>query len=153
MNNYEEVIEEYRKILLQYKKIEYAKRYEMCEELYNMLFLQVEMYKDSMDAFEKESRLVKICIATLIPIVENTINDINLSNELLIKYLELYEKLYYFAGRRSFKHFLLAMEFKWKRKVFKQRVDLFEPIIYYLNKMALDNDIKLLRISMPPRIC
>ena len=150
MNNYEQVIDEYRKILLQYKKIDYEKRLELCEELYNMLYLQAEMYQGRSDAFDKESKLVKICIATLIPIVENTINDINLSNELLIKYLELYENLYYFAGRRSFKHFLLAMEFKWKRKVFKQRMDLFEPITYYLNKMALDNDIKLIRISMPP---
>lgn len=150
MNNYEQVIEEYRKVLLKYKKIDFEKRLEMCEELYNMLYLQADLYKNDYDGFEKESRLVKVCIATLIPIVENTMQDLNLSNELLIKYLELYENLYYFAARRSFKHFLLAIEFKWKRKVFKQRMKLFEPIIYYLNKMALDNDIKLLRISMPP---
>lgn len=153
MENYEQVIEEYKKILLQYKNIEYSKRLEVCEELYEMLYLQVDLYEGSVNAFEKESRLVKICIGVLIPIVENTINDIKLSNELLLKYLELYEKLYYFAGRRSFKHFLLATELKWKKKVFKPRMELFEPIVYYLNKMALDNDIKLLRISMPPRIC
>lgn len=150
MENYEQVIEEYRKILLQYKKIKYEKRFEICKELYDMLFLQAEMYKGTIDSFDKESKLVKICIATLIPVIENSINDINMDNETLIKFLELYENCYYFAGRRSFRHYLLAMEFKWKRKVFKQRVDLFEPIIYYLNKMALDNDIKLLRISMPP---
>lgn len=153
MENYEQVIEEYKKILLQYKNIEYSKRLEVCEELYEMLYLQVDLYEGSVNAFEKESRLVKICIGVLIPIVENTINDVKLSNELLLKYLELYEKLYYFAGRRSFKHFLLATELKWKKKVFKPRMELFEPIVYYLNKMALDNDIKLLRISMPPRIC
>ena len=125
MNNYEQVIEEYRKVLLKYKKIDFEKRLEMCEELYNMLYLQADLYKNDYDGFEKESRLVKVCIATLIPIVENTMQDLNLSNELLIKYLELYENLYYFAARRSFKHFLLAIEFKWKRKVVKQRMKLF----------------------------
>lgn len=153
MENYEEIIEEYRKILTQYKKIDYEKRYELCKQLYDMLYLQAEMYQDSSNAFDKESRLVKICIVNLIPAVENTINDVELDNELLMKYLELYENLYYFAGRRSFKHYLLSMERKWKRKVFKQRIELFEPIIYYLNKMALDNEIGLLRISMPPRVC
>lgn len=153
MESYEEVIEEYRKILGQYKKIDYEKRYELCKQLYDMLYLQVEMDKDKPDAFDRESRLVKICIINLIPVVENTITDVELDNELLIKYLELYENLYYFASRRSFKHYLLSMERKWKRKVFKQRIELFEPIVYYLNKMALDNDVGLLRISMPPRIC
>ena len=38
MNNYEEVIEEYRKILLQYKKIEYANYIIYSQKL--ILFLQ-----------------------------------------------------------------------------------------------------------------
>ena len=59
MNNYEQVIDEYRKILLQYKKIDYEKRLELCEELYNMLYLQAEMYQGTPNGFDKESKLIK----------------------------------------------------------------------------------------------
>lgn len=151
--NYEKAIEEYGKVLLNYKKIEPEKRLNICTEYYGMLYMQAEMYQGIKEGFNKESELVRKCINILIPILENTVKDVTISNELMIKFYELYEKAYYFAARRSFKHYLLAMEFKWSKKVFKQRINLFEPIIYYLNKMALDNDIKLLRISMPPRIC
>lgn len=148
--NYESAIKEYGEVLLRYEEIEYNKRLELCTEFYGMLYTQCEIYENERDGFEKESRLIRICIRTLIPILENCIKDEKMPIELMVKYYELYENAFYLASRRSFKHYLLSMELKWNKKVFKPRMSLFEPIIYYLNKMALDNDIKLLRISMPP---
>lgn len=152
MENYEEAIQKYVNVLKSFKNIPNDKLYDICLDLYNILYVQYEYYVNNVDKFEKESALVKICITILIPIVEKYIKDISIDNELRLKYYELYENLYYFASRRSFKHFLLSMEFKWKKKVFRQRIQLFEPIIFYLNKLALDNEIKLIRISLPPRI-
>ena len=148
MENYESIINDYIEILKQYEKISYQELYDICKQFYELLYVQVDYYKK--DKFEKESGLVKICIRVLIPILEDILTKYDLDSELMMKYFELYEESFYFAGRRSFRHYLLAMEFKFPKKIFKHRLDLFDPIIYYLNKLALDDDIDLMRISMPP---
>lgn len=151
MENYEQVIKEFCKALAN-KKIEASIHYEICSNLFDALYVQFENYYADLNRQEKELGIVKICINVLIPNIEKKLTDPQIDNELRVSYYELYQNAYNLAARRSFKHFLLAMEFKKRKKVWAQRVSLFEPIIYYLNKIALDNDIALIRASMPPRV-
>jgi predicted phage terminase large subunit-like protein len=149
MENYEQVINEFCKALLN-RKIEPSIHYEICSNLFDALYVQFDNYYADEDKLQKELKIVKICINVLIANIERKLTDPKIDNDLRIKYYELYENAYNLAARRSFKHFLLAMEFKKRKKVWIQRINLFEPIIYYLNKIALDNDIALMRASMPP---
>lgn len=151
MENYEKVINEFCKVLYN-KNIDNKIHYEICSNLFDALYVQFDNYYADSDKLQKELKIVKICISILIPNIEQKLIDPKLDNDLRVKYYELYQKAYNLAARRSFKHFLLAMEFKKRKKVWIQRVNLFEPIIYYLNKIALDNEISLIRASMPPRI-
>ena len=151
MESYEQVINEFCKALLN-RKIEPNIHYEICANLYDALYVQFDNYYADSDKLQKELKIVKICINVLIANIEKKLTDPKIDNDLRVKYYELYGNAYNLAARRSFKHFLLAMEFKKRKKVWAQRVNLFEPIIFYLNKIALDNDIALIRASMPPRI-
>lgn len=152
MENYEQVIEQFCQILKSRKKLDTQTVFEICSNLCDAFYAQFDSYYSDRDKLQKELKLVKLCISILIPKIENKLIDPNVDNNIRIDFYELYEKAYNFAARRSFKHFLLAMEFKKRKKVWVQRVNLFEPIIYYLNKIALDNEIELIRASMPPRI-
>ena len=152
MENYEQVIEQFCKILRSRKNFDANTTFEVCSNLCDALYAQFDTYYADKDKLQKELKLSKICISILIPVIEKMLVDTNIDNDLRISFYDLYEKAYNFAARRSFKHFLLAMEFKKRKKVWVQRVNLFEPIIYYLNKIALDNEIELIRASMPPRI-
>lgn len=151
MENYEQVINEFCKALST-KNIEDKVHYELCSNLFDALYVQFDNYYLDNDRLQKELKIIKICITILIANIEKKLIEPKLNNDLRIKYYELYEKAYNLAARRSFKHFLLAMEFKKRKKVWIQRINLFEPIIYYLNKIGLDNEISLIRASMPPRI-
>lgn len=150
MDNYEQVINGFCKVLGQERKLEPDIHFEVCSNFYDALYVQFDKYFYDLDRQEKELKIVKLCIAVLIPSIERKLTNPKINNDLRVKYYELYEKAYNLAARRSFKHFLLAMEFKKRKKVWIQRVNLFEPIIFYLNKIALDNDIELIRASMPP---
>ena len=151
MENYEKIISEFAKILKSDRnKLDNNTLYEVCSNLYDALYVQYEKYFELLDRQAKETALTKVCITVLIPKIEKMLIKPDLDNDLKVKYYDLYEKAYCFAARKSFKHFLLAMEFRRRKKVWIQRVNLFEPIIYYLNKIALTNEIELIRASMPP---
>jgi len=65
---------------------------------------------------------------------------------------QLYREFFAFVSRRSLAHFIEFME--WDRtthnQVFNNRRQVLTPIVYYLNKMALDNKVKYMIFSLAP---
>ena len=153
-NNYEKVINTYINVLYKKNDLPFDKQYELAEATLVAMDVQFSNYYEYTDENRaKQLDLVKRCIKYIIPYIEKKLLDKKLDTNTRLKFYNLYGRAYRFCGKRSFKHFLLAMEFKKRKKVFNQRMKLFAPLVYYMNKMALEDDVSLLRISMPPRIC
>lgn len=149
--NYIEAIKEYLKIINSKKRIkDEAGLHKIADTLLDAMNIQYR-YDTARGEFgwNEQLELCKWCIKYIIPLIEQKIRTIKDPN-LLSDWYTIYEKAYLFAGKRSLRYFLLALEFRKPKKVWVGRIDLFAPIIYFLNKMALDNEIELTRISMPP---
>lgn len=107
---------------------------------------------------EKEIRnIVKSIITKILPIIENKITYLanNLSNKVNKEYIKEFTRLYddfmSIASFRSFKHFCLYMDFEKNRddKVWMYSSRSMAGLLYYTNKMILDDDVNLIRLSCP----
>ena len=107
---------------------------------------------------EKEIRnIVKSIITKILPIIENKITYLanNLSNKVNKEYIKEFTRLYddfmSIAAFRSFKHFCLYMDFEKGRddKVWIYSGKSMAGLLYYTNKMILDDDVNLIRLSCP----
>lgn len=68
------------------------------------------------------------------------------------KIYSLYKRVFAFCGRRSLQHFIEHMESQRpsSNRVYMNRKDAIDPVIFYLNKMALDGKLKKFAFSLPP---
>lgn len=152
-SDYKEAINEYIKVLRGGRRLSSEQRYEICNVLLSAMSIQYDIENGNREqGFDAQTEMTKQCITTVIPTIEKNLLDMSIDNNLRVKWYALYEKAYCFSARRSFKHFLVAIEWRANRKIWEKRLEIFEPIIFFLNKMALDTSVGLIRISMPPRI-
>jgi predicted phage terminase large subunit-like protein len=73
----------------------------------------------------------------------------NRNNDLIHKYMSLYDDFMALASFRSFKHFCLYMETDWDKKVWKPTTQIFDGWYYYANQMVLDGKIKFIEKQLP----
>ena len=133
---------------------------ELLDILYSMTRSQIHDYlvpKRSIKG-EKEIRTtVKLIITKIMPIIENKItylaNNItnNINKEYIKEFTRIYDNFMSIAAFRSFKHFCLYMDFEKSRddKVWIYSGKSMAGLLYYTNKMILDDDVNLIRLSCP----
>ncbi len=147
--DYSEVIKEYYKAL-KGSGSDYNLRIDLLEILSQALNMQYEYLQryDKEKRRQEELKLVKEVIVTVLPVLESSL--VTAPSELLERYYKMYDTYYAFASRKSFRHYLLYMEWDKQNKTFEPRLDILAPLVYYLNKMATSNEIRLIRASLPP---
>jgi len=116
-------------------------QYEMCIALY-----------DETEDEEEKRWVIRHTINHILPILEKMITSPKVDEIKISIVYKLYRATYAFCGRRSLHHFIDFME--WDRptdnKVYVKRKEVLDTVIYYLNKIALDDKLKKISISLPP---
>lgn len=132
------------------KRLDSQSKYQVCLSL--LQALKVEY--DETDNVDKQREYCNIAIEEIKPQIEIEFKmRKELTDDEFFEFYSLYEQVILFAAKKSFKHFLIAMELGKMKKVWEVRLDLFEPLIYWLEQMYFDRDgIELIRASFPPRI-
>lgn len=115
----------------------------MCDNLYQLLI----QHYDNGDEEDKRSAC-RYSIAILIPYCENKIQQCD--EKFMPKYYDLWEKGYALAGRRSLEHFIDYIEMDRPTRVLATRRNILKPFIYYLNKIAFDENLKYIICSYYP---
>lgn len=148
MADYKEIIEVSKKII---KSRKISSEDKLTIAINFLGALKVE-YEDAKDVFEKR-KYCYIAIDYIKPAIEIELNRKNIDEKLFFQYCNLYEELVYFCARKSFRYFLIAIEFRKMKKIWEIRLDLFEPLIFYLEEMYFNKlEMELIRASFPPRI-
>lgn len=121
---------------------------ELVKTMYEIL---VEMF-DSAEEEDDRQWSVKYAVQNLLPLLQKMLQSPKVDENKVGAVYSVYRKTYAFSGRRSFAHFIDFME--WDRptdsKVFMNRKEVLTPIVFYLNKMLFDNELRYLVFSLPP---
>jgi len=148
-------VEEYKKaieeitLLFTNKKIkDIDTSIEMCKTQYELL---VSLF-DTSDIEEDKQWAVRYAVSKLLPIIQQMLASPKVEENKINSIYQVYRRTYAFCGRRSLAHFIDFME--WERpsdnKVFVNRKDVLNPIVFYLNKMLFDPIFTTIVISLPP---
>lgn len=113
--------------------------------------LLVAMFDNSEDE-ESKQWAVKYSVSKTIPLLNKMLASPKLDEKGVGIVYSLYKRVYAFCGRRSLAHFIDYMEWDrpTDRKVFVNRREVLNPIVYYLNKMTFDKNFTTIIISLPP---
>ena len=150
-----ELIDEIIKQLKNNKDLDHYSRITLIGNLYKILreIFDLETSK------EEDRRFVcSICVTFLVPYTEFWTKTLLLeaSKEKglddISKYYNLWKLSYALAARRSFEHFVDYMELDLTEdhKVLGNRRSVLRPLVYYLNKITFDDNMKFLEASFPP---
>ena len=126
----------------------------MCNNLYNVLLQYFDSPKlEDKNKEEVKSSACRYSVAFLIPYLEERIQNCKDDNDRM-KYYELWQQAFAFAGRRSLEHFIdyMEMEMPIPSRVLGNRRDVLKPFVYFLNKSAFDPKLQYIEASFPPRI-
>jgi len=93
----------------------------------------------------------KICIKSYIPYLEKFLSE-PFEPEQLVDLYGMYKKAFAIAGKRSLEHFILYYEWDWRQedKLYENRQSVLKPFVFYLNKSAFDNNLKMVIASYMP---
>jgi len=95
---------------------------------------------------------VKYAIEHLLPLLQKMLSSPKVGESDVRLVYTIYRNTYAFCGRRSLTHFCDFME--WDRptanQVYVKRREVMDMLLYYLNKVALDDNMKKISISLPP---
>ena len=126
----------------------------MCNNMYEVLLQYFDSPKiDDKNREEIKSKACRYSVSFLIPYLEDRIQKCDDDND-RIKYWELWQKAFAFAGRRSLEHFIdyMEMDMPIPARVLGNRRNVLKPFIYYLNKCAFDAKLQYIEASFPPRV-
>lgn len=128
------------------KKMDEVSKLDLCNSLYAMLVNYYDI--DKTINRENQQFVGRITINCLIPVVETAIKKC--SDNITVKFYELYKKIFALAGRTSLEHFCDYMEWDKLEKVLLKRRTALKPFIFYLNKSEFDDNLKIIIASYPP---
>lgn len=120
-----------------------------------LLSNQFEILKSIFDDSEIEADkqyAVRIAITVTLDYLLKMLKSPKVGDDKIIEIHSLYQRVFCFCGRRSFKHFILHMESQKSEvnRVYFNRQEAIEPVIYYLNKIALSDSLMKFAFSLPP---
>ena len=115
------------------------------------LAILIEFF-DNSDEEEDKQWSVKYAITKLLPLVTKMLASPKADENKVGVVFDVYKRTYAFCGRRSLAHFIDYMEWDRSsdRKVYVNRKEVLDPIIFYLNKILFDDNMKYLGISLSP---
>lgn len=99
---------------------------------------------------ENDLKAVKMCKDKFIPLAERLVEKAKIEN--MNDFFTRYKRLYAFAGRRDLECFIDYMEFEKPHRVLANRRDVLAPIMYSLTRVAFDEKLKYVIISLPPAL-
>ena len=116
-----------------------------------LLDILVELFDNSDDEEDKQWA-VRYAITKLLPLASKMMQSPKVDDNSISKVFDVYKRTYAFCGRRSLVHFIDYMEWdrSSERKVYVNRKEVLDPIIFYLNKIRFDENMEILGISLPP---
>jgi predicted phage terminase large subunit-like protein len=131
------------------------KQVKTLEDSIDLVKTQYDLLTSYFDTVEDELEkrwCIKYTIDKLLPILQRMMISPKVNETQISIVYQLYRKSYAFCGRRSLVHFVDFME--WDRptsnKVYIKRKETLDIILFYLNKLALDDTMKKIAISLPP---
>jgi len=121
-------------------------------ELLSDQFSILQYIFDSSSHEEDKQYACRMAITVTMDYLLKMLKSPKVEPETTITIWELHQRVYAFAGRRSFKHFIEHMESDRaeKNKVFFNRKDVLASPVYYLNKMAFDPKMNKFVLSIFP---
>jgi hypothetical protein len=113
--------------------------------------LLVELF-DISDEEEDKQYSVRYAIQHLMPLVQRMLVSPKVDEQKIGLVYQVYRKTFAFCGRRSFQHFIeyMEMERPTNNKVYEKRKEVLYPIVFYLNKMLFDKELKYFVFSLSP---
>ena len=145
----------YKKAIQDITELFDKKQIKTLDESIEMIKYQYELlvaYFDDNESEDEKRWSVKYAIQHLLPILEKMIVSPKVSEQKVAFVYSIYRKAYAFCGRRSLVHFCDFME--WDRpsdnKVYVKRKEVLDIVLFYLNRLALDDTLKKVAISLPP---
>lgn len=121
---------------------------EMANHQYGLLV----SYFDTTQVEEEKRWSVRYTISNLVPLLQKMLVSPKVNETKVGQVYSIYRRAYAFCGRRSLVHFCDFME--WERptdnKVYQKRKEILDIVLFYLNKLALDDKLKKVAISLPP---
>lgn len=146
---------EYKKAIEQITELFDKKKVKDLDTSIELVKTQLEILVELFDSSENEDDkqwAVKYCVSKLLPILTKMLASPKVDETKVSLIYHIYKKSYAFSGRRSLAHFIDYME--WDRpsnnKVYVNRKEILNPIVFYLNKMMFDSNFKVLGISLSP---
>ena len=120
-------------------------------DMYNLLLVLYDNADITVNPQYAKSWVARELATFLIPSLEEVIDTELLEND-LVRYYSVWEDCMALVARESFHHFLLYMELDRKpdRQVYSNRIEVLQPIVYYLNKMHNEPNFLDLIGSFPP---
>ena len=132
-------------------KISHEENIMFYDDMYNLLLALHDDSEYSVDPKYTRSWVAKELVTYIIPSLEQILGSQLHEND-FIGYYSVWEKSMALASRESFHHFLLYTELDRKpdRQVYSNRIEVLQPIVYYLNKMHNEPQFLDLIGSFPP---
>ena len=148
MNDYKKLIESITEAFDKHEVKTLDESIELVKYQYTLL---VSHFDETQDEEEKRWA-VKYAISNLVPLIQKMLVSPKVDKTKIGLVYNIYRKSYAFCGRRSLVHFCDFME--WDRptdnKVYVKRKEVLDTVLYYLNKLALDDKLKKVAVSLPP---
>jgi hypothetical protein len=148
-------VEDYKKAITEITELFEKKQIPDLDTSIEMAKAQLELLVSLFDISETEEDKqwsVKYSAAHLVPLLTKMLASPKVDAKKVEIVYTVYRRAYAFCGRRSLAHFIDFME--WDRptsnKVFINRRETLNPIVYYLNKMTFDDKLNTFVFSLPP---